>query len=229
MAILCTLHIGVDFNLYRWGGGVGGWAVRSKYILYPSPPPWWGKSLTRAIRRGRPFQGPTKSQFSEPTPFHCHCIGFARIKIITSRAILAIDGPVIYTALNVTLFMRANPLQGQMGVGWALEIKTFLALWNGIEPPKVPFGAQEIWDTCTPPLLFELSVQICGSDSEVNVRNPAHPPTGEGLAGPWVRWVDSSSFSKENHPLPFFPLCTLYPTAAAPDLSAQCRSLRVCP
>jgi hypothetical protein len=34
--------------------------------------------------------------------------------------------PLIDTAQYVMLLMRANPLRGQMGGGWALEIKTFL-------------------------------------------------------------------------------------------------------
>jgi hypothetical protein len=32
------------------------------------------------------------------------------------------------------LLMRANPLREQLGGGWALEIETFWALCNGIEP-----------------------------------------------------------------------------------------------
>ncbi len=101
-------------------------------------------------------------------------------------------------------------------MSWALEIETFLGpvKWRRAVT-WVPFGAQKSWYTSAPPLLFELSVHdIYVIDSKVNVWKPAHPPSGEGLAGPWVRWVDSSSYSKENHPLPFFPLCTLYPTAA---------------
>jgi hypothetical protein len=35
--------------------------------------------------------------------------------------------------MYVMFLMRADPLQGQVGGGWALEIKTFWALWNGIE------------------------------------------------------------------------------------------------
>ncbi len=30
--------------------------------------------------------------------------------------------------------MPADPLRRQVGGGWALEIKSFWALWNGIEP-----------------------------------------------------------------------------------------------
>ncbi len=42
---------------------------------------------------------------------------------------------MIYTAPYVMLFMRANPLQGQVGGGRALEIETFLGpVWNDIEP-----------------------------------------------------------------------------------------------
>jgi hypothetical protein len=37
-----------------------------------------------------------------------------------SRAALAIYGPMIYTALKVMVLMRAAPLPGQMGEGWAL-------------------------------------------------------------------------------------------------------------
>jgi hypothetical protein len=40
---------------------------------------------------------------------------------------------MIYTAPYVMLLMWANPLRGQVGGGWALEIETFLALGNGIE------------------------------------------------------------------------------------------------
>ncbi len=30
--------------------------------------------------------------------------------------------------------MRADTLRGQVGGGWALEIESFWATWNGIEP-----------------------------------------------------------------------------------------------
>jgi hypothetical protein len=33
---------------------------------------------------------------------------------------------MIYTAPYVMLLMQANPLRGHVGVGWALEIETFL-------------------------------------------------------------------------------------------------------
>jgi hypothetical protein len=41
--------------------------------------------------------------------------------------------PMLYTSLYVMFFMQANPLLGQVGGGWALEISTFLGLkWHGI-------------------------------------------------------------------------------------------------
>jgi hypothetical protein len=51
---------------------------------------------------------------------------------------------VQYTALYVMLLMGANPLRGQVGRGWSLEIETFWALWNGIEPLQVPFGSKKV-------------------------------------------------------------------------------------
>jgi hypothetical protein len=59
--------------------------------------------------------------------------------------VIALNGPVIYTALYVMFLVRA--IRGQVGGGWALEIKTFLGpvkwhqavLW-------VPFGAQKSQD-----------------------------------------------------------------------------------
>jgi hypothetical protein len=34
-------------------------------------------------------------------------------------------GPLIDTAVYVVLLMRANPLRGQVGGGWAVEMSTF--------------------------------------------------------------------------------------------------------
>ncbi len=57
---------------------------------------------------------------------------------------------MIFTAPCVTFLMRADPLRGQVGEGWALEIESFWALWNDIEPisechlgPKKLFGLHE--------------------------------------------------------------------------------------
>jgi hypothetical protein len=49
---------------------------------------------------------------------------------------------MIYTAPYVMLLMRANPLRGQVGEGWALEIETFLGplKWHRAVR-RVPFGA----------------------------------------------------------------------------------------
>ncbi len=41
---------------------------------------------------------------------------------------IAIYGPMIYTVPYVMLLMRANPLRGQVGGGWGMEIETFWAL-----------------------------------------------------------------------------------------------------
>jgi hypothetical protein len=40
--------------------------------------------------------------------------------------IIAVYGPMIYTSLYVMLLIKATPLRGQVGEGWALEIETFL-------------------------------------------------------------------------------------------------------
>ena len=52
-------------------------------------------------------------------------------------------GPVPYEMF----LMRADPLRGQVGGGWALEIETFLGpvKWNGAVR-RVPFGAQKSRD-----------------------------------------------------------------------------------
>jgi len=47
---------------------------------------------------------------------------------------IAIYVPMNYTAPFVILLMQANSLQGQVGGGWALKIKTFLGHVNGIGP-----------------------------------------------------------------------------------------------
>ncbi len=51
---------------------------------------------------------------------------------------------MIYMAPCVMLLMRANPLRGQVGGGWALEIDTFLGSvkWHQAVR-RVPFGAQK--------------------------------------------------------------------------------------
>jgi hypothetical protein len=44
---------------------------------------------------------------------------------VVVKKMLAIYVPMIYTAPYVILLMRADTLRGQVGGGWALEIKTF--------------------------------------------------------------------------------------------------------
>ncbi len=53
----------------------------------------------------------------------------------TREQIIAIYGPMIYRAPCVMLLMRANPLRGQVGGGWDLEIETFWLF--GLGPKKV--------------------------------------------------------------------------------------------
>jgi hypothetical protein len=47
---------------------------------------------------------------------------------------------MIYTAPYVPYLMRADPLRGQVGGGWALEIKTF---WG---PEMAMSEASAIWE-----------------------------------------------------------------------------------
>ncbi len=52
--------------------------------------------------------------------------------------------PMIYTALCIMFWMRAYPLQAQVGGGWALEFKIFLGPVKWHRPDRrVPFGAQK--------------------------------------------------------------------------------------
>jgi hypothetical protein len=69
--------------------------------------------------------------FEFPRNFACICI-------------LAIYAPMIYTALCVMFLMRADPLRGQVGGGWALEIESFLGPVKCHRAVRrVPFGAQK--------------------------------------------------------------------------------------
>ncbi len=58
--------------------------------------------------------------------------------------VIAIYGPMIDTAPYSLLLMQANPLRGQVGGGWALEIETFLGpvKWHRAVR-RVPFGTQK--------------------------------------------------------------------------------------
>jgi hypothetical protein len=55
-----------------------------------------------------------------------------------------------YTAPCIMFWMRAYPLRGQVGGGWALEIESLLGpvKWHRADA-RVPFGAQK---TRSPPL-----------------------------------------------------------------------------
>ncbi len=65
----------------------------------------------------------------------------------TDPNILAIYGPMIYTASYVMLLIQAIPLLGQVGEGWALEIKTFMGpvKWHRAVR-RVAFGAPKSLD-----------------------------------------------------------------------------------
>ncbi len=54
---------------------------------------------------------------------------------------------MIHTASYVMVLMRADPLQGQEGRGWALEIETFLGpvTWHRAVK-RVQLGPQKSWD-----------------------------------------------------------------------------------
>jgi hypothetical protein len=57
---------------------------------------------------------------------------------------LTIYAPMIYPAPCLMFWMRACPLLGQLGGGWALEIKSFLGpvKWYRADS-QLPFGAQK--------------------------------------------------------------------------------------
>jgi hypothetical protein len=54
---------------------------------------------------------------------------------------------MIYTAPCIMFWMRAYPLRGQVGEGWALELENFLGpvKWHR-DDRRVPFGAQKTRD-----------------------------------------------------------------------------------
>ncbi len=76
-------------------------------------------------------------------------LGGGRYRCFISRGgcLLDIYAPMIYTAYCVMFLMRADLLRGQVGVGWALEIKAFLGpvKWHRADR-RVPFGAQKTLD-----------------------------------------------------------------------------------
>jgi hypothetical protein len=60
------------------------------------------------------------------------------------RRSLTIYAPMIYTALCIMFWMRAYPLLGQVGGGWALEFESF---WGPVKwhraDRRVPFRSNQ--------------------------------------------------------------------------------------
>ncbi len=69
----------------------------------------------------------------------------------------SIYAPMIYTALFIMFWMRAYPLQGQVGGGWALKFNIFFGpvKWHGTDK-RVPFGAQKTLITLVTSCIFAL-------------------------------------------------------------------------
>jgi hypothetical protein len=63
---------------------------------------------------------------------------------VIPEGLITIYAPLIYTALCIMFWMRAYPLRGEVGGGWALEFESFLGpmKWHRAER-RVPFGAQK--------------------------------------------------------------------------------------
>jgi hypothetical protein len=86
-----SLTANLFFTVYPGGGRLTDW---KKILIWRS----LLMSLQRKSTRLLPFQGPEKSRFSGPSPINGPRIGFARNKIITSRAILT-KGTLIVSIL----------------------------------------------------------------------------------------------------------------------------------
>jgi hypothetical protein len=72
---------------------------------------------------------------------------------------------MIFTAPGKMFWMRAYPLRGEVGGGWALEFLSFLGpvKWHRVDR-RVPFGAQKIEEEIGgvyPPFQLELTPQLC--------------------------------------------------------------------
>jgi hypothetical protein len=75
------------------------------------------------------------------SPFRTFSSGRKFLNIINITNIeFAIYAPTIYTPPYVPFMMRADPLRGQVGGGWALEIETF---WG---PEMAMSEASAIWE-----------------------------------------------------------------------------------
>ncbi len=77
-----------------------------------------GREGDRGRRFGTGYGGSCCSPLLHPETQTC----------TTSRIVIAIYAPMIYMAPCVMFLMRADPLRGQVGGGWALEIVSFWAL-----------------------------------------------------------------------------------------------------
>jgi hypothetical protein len=86
------------------------YATAASYVTrVPPPPKGWALKLMY-INSQHTLQN--KERRPQNTETHVHKTTY---------------GPLIDTALYIMLLMRANPLLGQVGGGWALEIRLFWA------------------------------------------------------------------------------------------------------
>jgi hypothetical protein len=65
------------------------------------------------------------------------------VRACASLCNITIYAPMIYTVLRIMFWMRAHPLRGEVGGGWALEFSSFLdpGKWHRAHR-RVPFEAQ---------------------------------------------------------------------------------------
>jgi len=75
----------------------------------------------------RPWPGSLRQQppslTHSLTPSFAHApVGLSKENAPILQDVVAIYRPMIYMAPDVMLLMRANPLRGQVGGGWTLEI-----------------------------------------------------------------------------------------------------------
>ncbi len=93
------------------------------------------------------------------------------------RPIIAIYGPVIYTALYVLLLIRATVLRGQAGGGWALEIETFLG------PVKWHRASRRGW--------------LAGQSELIHCGGGGREGDGEG-EDPWKGWALNITWNSQH-------------------------------
>ena len=102
---------------------------------------------------------------------------------LTDSTLLAIYAPMVYTAPCVMFFMRADPLRGQVGGGWALEIETFLGpvKWHQAVR-RVPFGAQKVERKKSFPCIGRIASTYARTDLESFDEEKACPTHTADLA-----------------------------------------------